>query len=218
MYDIRTAILPFMFIFNTELLLIGIGSWMHLLVVIASATVAMLLFAAATQGYWLTRSRLWESLALLLVAFTLFRPGFWWDEIYAPTEMLPATEIVAQAGQAGPDGKLQMLVEGENLDGKFISRTVLLPLGEGKDGAERLREAGLELRSEDGRVFVDNVMFGSPAEQVGIDFDWEIVTLQVDAERPPKQLMFIPALALLALIAWMQRRRAGPARPAMRPA
>ena len=218
MYDIRTAILPFMFIFNTELLLIGIGSWMHLLVVIASAVVAMLLFAAATQGYWLTRSRLWESLALLLVAFTLFRPGFWWDELYAPTEILPATAIVERAAQAGPDGSLQILVEGENLDGKFISRTVLLPLGEGEDGAERLRAAGLELRTEDDRVFVDNVMFASPAEKVGIDFDWEIVNLQVEAERPPKQLMFIPALGLLVLVAWLQRRRAGPASPAVRTA
>jgi hypothetical protein len=178
----------------------------------------MLLFAAATKGYWLTRSRLWESLALILVAFTLFRPGFWWDEIYAPTETLPATAIVERAAQAGPDGNLQMLVEGENLDGKFISRTVLLPLGEGEGGAERLRAAGLELRTEDERVFVDNVMFGSPAEQVGIDFDWEIVSLQVEAERPPKQLMFIPALALLVLVAWMQRRRAGPAQPAVRTA
>ena len=61
---------------NTELLLIGIENWIHLLGVIVSATIAMLLFAAATQGYWLVRSRWWESIALLLVAFTLFRPGF----------------------------------------------------------------------------------------------------------------------------------------------
>ena len=44
MYDIRTAILPFLFIFNTQLLLIGIDHWIELIVVIASATVAMLLF------------------------------------------------------------------------------------------------------------------------------------------------------------------------------
>jgi hypothetical protein len=48
---------------------------------------------------------------------------------------------------------------------------------------------------------------------VGIDFDWEIVNMQVEAERPPKHLMFIPALALLALIAWIQRRRYGPSEP-----
>ncbi len=207
MYDIRTAILPFLFIFNTELLLIGIGHWFQLLAVISAATIAMLLFAAATQGYWLVRSRLWESLALLLVAFTLFRPGFWWDRLYEPTETIPASRIVEQAAQAPSNGKLQMIVEGENLDGKFMTRTVLLPLGAAGDGEERLRAAGLEIRTEDDRVFADNVMFDSDAQKVGIDFDWEIVSMQAEAERPPKHLMFIPALALLGLIAWLQRRR-----------
>ena len=41
-YDIRTAILPFLFIFNTELLMVDIESWVHLLLVVVSATTAML--------------------------------------------------------------------------------------------------------------------------------------------------------------------------------
>ncbi|MCP4386971.1 MAG: TRAP transporter large permease subunit, partial [Gammaproteobacteria bacterium] len=53
-YDIRTGVLPFMFIFNTELLMIGITGPIHLVVVVSSALVAMLLFAAATQGFFLT--------------------------------------------------------------------------------------------------------------------------------------------------------------------
>ncbi|MGB5764539.1 MAG: TRAP transporter permease [Sedimenticolaceae bacterium] len=209
MYDIRTAILPFLFIFNTQLLLIGIGGWFELIVVIVSATVAMLLFAAATQGYWLVKSRLWESLAILLVAFTLFRPGFWWDEIYAPTEIIPASKVFEQAGRAPADGRLQLVVEGETLEGDFLTRTVLLPLGPGVDGMQRLADAGLELRMEGDKVIADNVVFGSAAQDVGIDFDWEIVHLQVEADIPPKHLMFIPAIALLAFIAWLQRRRLG---------
>ncbi|MEO5342857.1 MAG: TRAP transporter permease, partial [Gammaproteobacteria bacterium SHHR-1] len=129
MYDIRTAILPFMFIFNAELLLIGIHSLWHLLLVVLSATAAMLLFAAATQGYWLTRSRWWESLTLLLVAFTLFRPGFWWDPIYPPMQTLPASQIFAQAAQAPDQAKLRLQVEGETLEGDWVERRLLLPLG-----------------------------------------------------------------------------------------
>ena len=55
------------------------------------------------------------------------------------------------------------------------------------------------MRVEGDKVYADNVMFGSDAQNVGIDFDWEILHLEVEADRPPKQLMFIPALALLAL-------------------
>ena len=83
-YSLRTAVLPFLFIFNTQLLLIGVDSWYELVLQVIIATVAMLIFAAATMNYFLTRSRLWESVALLLIAFALFRPGFFWDRIYPP--------------------------------------------------------------------------------------------------------------------------------------
>ncbi len=206
-YDIRTAILPFLFIFNTQLLLIGIGHWFELLLVIVSATVGMLIFAAATQGYWLTRSKVWESIALVLVAFTLFRPGFWWDMAFPPTEPVAATELVQIAEQIPAEGSLRLRVTGETIDGDVVEKTVLLPMGPQAAGVSRLENAGLGVRTEEGRVFVDNLIFGSAAEQVGLDFDWEIKYMEITASRPPKHLMFIPALLLLGLIGFLQRGR-----------
>lgn len=68
-YDIRTAILPFMFIFNTQLLLLNIDSWWHLLLTVISAILAMLTFSVATQGWWLTKTKWWEVIALLVITF-----------------------------------------------------------------------------------------------------------------------------------------------------
>ncbi len=211
-YDIRTAVLPFMFIFNTQLLMIGIGNPLEFVVVVAGAVFAMLMFAAATQGYWLTRSRLWESAALLLVAFALFRPGFFWDRIFPPYEQRPGTEIAQAAASLPADGFLRMRVAGETIDGDLRETTVRLPLGEASDdGMARVESAGLELREEEGKVLIDNLMFGSPAEELqrefGVDFDWEILFVESPADRLPKQLVFIPALALLALVAMGQLRR-----------
>jgi len=206
-YDIRTAILPFMFIFNTELLMIGIGSVPHLLLVIASAVAAMLLFAAGTQGYFLVRSRIWESLMLIAIALTMFRPGFWMDMIVAPVETRPAREIVAIAETQPPDANLRVRMSGETIDGDFVTKIVPLPLGPAGPGAERLANGGIEVREQDGKTLVDNIVFGSAAEQAGVDFDWQILDVQVDAHQPPKQLIYIPALALLAVIVLLQRRR-----------
>ena len=58
MYDIRTAILPFMFIVNTQSLLIGISDTFHLVLTIGSATVARMMFAAATQVFFIAKSRI----------------------------------------------------------------------------------------------------------------------------------------------------------------
>ena len=206
-YDIRTAILPFMFIFNTELLMIGITSWYHFVVTVAAAVVAMLVFAAATQGFFLVKSRLWESLVLVLVAFTLFRPGYWWDKVYPASQIVAATQIEAVAEELPTAATLQIRVAGETLDGNRVSKLVNLPLGPSAGGFERLSQAGIEVRTEDGKVFVDNLVFGSPAELSGLDFDWEIKGIQIEASRPPKQLMFIPALILLGLIIMLQRGR-----------
>jgi len=175
--------------------------------VVVAAVLAMLVFAAATQGFFLVRSRLWESLVLVLVAFTLFRPGYWWDMVYPPVEVVAATQIEALA-EGLPDGaSLLISAEGETLDGDRVSKLVMLPLGPKASGAERLNEAGIEVRTEEGKVLVDNLVFGSPAELAGLDFDWEIKGIEMEAERPPKQLMYIPALVLLGLIIMLQRGR-----------
>src|SRR5690606_30971208 len=83
-YSMRTAILPFLFIFNTQLLLIGLTGPFHLILTIFIAIVAMLVFAAATQGYFLTKTRWYETVALLVVCLTLFRPGLWMDMVAPP--------------------------------------------------------------------------------------------------------------------------------------
>ena len=213
-YSLRTAMLPFLFIFNTQLLLIGIDTWIHLVLQVIIATVAMLIFAAATMNYFLTRSRLWESAVLLLVAFMLFRPGFFWDRIYPPLiEVAPAR--IAQAAEAvPPGGSLRISAEGISIEGDEVKKTVMLPMGASAAGAERLFNAGLELRDEEGRVFIDNIGFGSAAEKAGLDFDFEVTAVLQPNDRPPKELMWIPALAVLGLIVWLQRRRSQSGAPA----
>lgn len=207
-YDIRTAILPFMFIFNTELLMIGVEDPIHMVVVILGAVIGMLTFAAATQGWFLTRNRLWETSVLLLITFTLFRPGFWWDQIYPPFDEHPGSEVVQLAAAQPPGSRLRLTVAGEKDSGKAFRKTVILPLGEGQDGKERLLASGMDLHEKDGKMLIDNVVFGSPAEKTGLDFDQEIVNVQVPTGRPAKQWMFVPALLSLGLITFLQKARA----------
>ncbi len=208
MYDIRTGILPFMFIFNTELLMIGITGPIHLISVIVSATIAMLLFAAATQGYFVTHSKKWESAALILITFTLFRPGFFMDMIYDPLVKVEATQIYQIAEQQPKNGLLRVHVVGETLEGDVVDKVVMLPVGAPGPGKDRLLvAAGLELRQEGEKMFVENIAFGSAANKQGIDFDWEIADVQKRADTPDKRWFYIPAILLLILVWKTQARR-----------
>jgi TRAP-type uncharacterized transport system fused permease subunit len=205
-YSLRTAALPFLFIFNTDLLLIDVG-WLGGIAVFIVATVAMLLFAAATQGYFLARSRLYETVLLLLIAFTLFRPGFWMDLVSPPDREVAPNRIVAVADRMQAGDILRLRVDGIDSVGNPRSFVVLLPLGEGETGEERLSAAGLELLIEGEEVLVDNTGFDSPAEKAGLEFDQKIVTVREPLDQPPKELMYIPALLVLGLIVVMQRGR-----------
>ncbi len=200
-YDIRTGVLPFMFIFNTELLLIGITGPIHLIVVVGSALLAMLLFAAATQGFFVTHSKKWETVALLLITFTLFRPGFFMDMIYDPLVKVDASQIYEVAEQQPKNGLLRVHVLGETLEGDVVDKVVMLPVGKRGAGKDRIEiAAGLELRQEGEKMFVDNIVFGSAADKQKIDFDWEVVDVQKKADTPNKRWFYIPALLLLMFV------------------
>jgi len=200
-YDIRTGVLPFMFIFNTELLMIGITGPIHLIVVVSSALLAMLLFAAATQGYFVTHNKKWETVALLLITFTLFRPGFFMNMIYDPLVKVDATQIYEVAEQQPNNGLLRVHVMGETLEGDLVDKVVMLPVGKPGAGKDRVEiAAGLELRQEGEKMFVDNIVFGSAADKQKIDFDWEIVDVQKKAVTPNKRWFYIPALLLLMFV------------------
>ena len=107
-YDIRTAVLPFLFIFNTQLLMIGIDNVFSFAIVVVSSIIAILLFAAATQGHWLVKNRWWETVVLLLVAFMLFRPGYFWDKIDPPFKDMPGAQIFQIADTMEPGESISL--------------------------------------------------------------------------------------------------------------
>ncbi len=74
MYDIRTAILPFMFIFNSDLILHNITSWPQGLLIFSMACVGNFAFASATQGWFVARNKIYEIPLFLCVTVVLLRP------------------------------------------------------------------------------------------------------------------------------------------------
>ena len=74
MYDIRTAILPFMFIFNSDLILHNINSWPQGILIFLMACVGNFAFASATQGWYFTRVKIYEIPIFLAATLSLMRP------------------------------------------------------------------------------------------------------------------------------------------------
>ncbi|MFQ2724541.1 TRAP transporter permease [Aeromonas caviae] len=205
-YSLRTAALPFLFIFNTDLLLIDVD-FSHGVLIFFVATIAMLIFAAATQGFFLVKSRWYESVLLLLVAFTLFRPGFWMDLLHDPYRDTAPAELVQTMGQVEAESTLRLRMEGEDAVGKLRRFTVLLPVPEGASGEDRLAKLGIQTYEQDGKILIDTVTFGSQAADLGLEMDQQILSVKAPTERWPKELMWLPGFLLFGAVVWLQRRR-----------
>ena len=206
-YEVRTGLLPFIFIFNTELLLVDVGSIGHFLVVVVCSIVAMGCFVAATQNWLLTRNRWYESALLLVICFTLFRPGYWLDQIQPPYVSRPAAQLVQIAGTIPQGQTLRFRVMSQSRAGDDVEKLVRLTMRTGKTGPERLRAAGLTLSSLGGNLMVQRVVFGSQAAKYGLAAGDEVKSVVVPADRPNPYWFAIPALLALGVVIMLQRRR-----------
>ncbi len=207
-YEMRTAILPLIFIFNHQLLLIGITSWWGLALTIAMSLIGMLMFVSVTQQIFISRSRIWETAMLAAACFMLFLPGMVMERIVPGTVDAPASEVVALAEEVPPNGFLTIEVFGFGISGGDYSRVVRLPMGQPASGVERLSNAGVQITEFGGQVQVVNVRFRSQAERLGLAIGDNVSRVIVtNPDRPPQELIYIPALVLIGAVAGLQWRR-----------
>jgi TRAP transporter 4TM/12TM fusion protein len=207
LYISRTAVLPFVWIFNPQLILIDIHGPVELVLVVLASLAASLCFAAATMGYFQTRSRWWETLLLLVAVFILFRPDALMDRLYAPYVSKPAKQIYDIARDTPADYPMIFVIKGTNVEGDDVRKTVSVSLGKSPDGRMRLAEAGLTFTVLGDEVRIGTVKFGSRARRAGFEQGWVVEEIKVDSGSPSQFWMYIPGIALVALVAFIQRRR-----------
>jgi TRAP transporter 4TM/12TM fusion protein len=207
-YSLRTTVLPFVFIFNPQILLIGVNSWMELVLVCVTGTVASLLFAAGTMRWFRTRCT-WPEVAVLLVAtFLFFRPDWVIDQFSPKYVSAPAADLFKVADKLQKDEWLVVGIAGEDLSGEKLTKTVALPMGEGENGRARLRDGGVTLSQLGADLEVAAVKFGSRAKKLGVEQGYKIVELKLpNPARPSQHWVFIPAALLAWAVWWMQGRR-----------
>jgi TRAP transporter 4TM/12TM fusion protein len=206
-YALRTVVLPFVFVFNPMLLLIDVRSWWEVLLVAFAATVAACAFSAATLGWFHTRCRWWEVVLLLAGTFALFRPDFFMDKLYSPYTEVPAKEIFRVAGKLGEKERLVLVIKGTNIEGEDVRKTVAVQLAEEGEGRKRLGAAGLTISAFGDDVRVAAVRFGSRAKKSGFEQGFEVAAVKVPTDRPSEHWVYFPALAVIALVYFLQRRR-----------
>ncbi len=211
-YALRTVILPFIWIFNPQLLLIGIDNWPHAILVFAASTLAMMHFSALTLGWMRIRLQWWEAGLMIVGILILFRPDFLMDQLYPRYEQRSPQQWTQTVDALKPGENFVVRIEGETLEGDLKSKTLSLPMGEPGPALKRLSDAGLGVMPFGEDLQISLVRFGSPAQKIGFEQGWAITEVLTPTDRPSPNWFYLPGFLLL-LFVWVHQgvrmRRAG---------
>jgi hypothetical protein len=219
-YAFRTVVLPFIWIFNPALLLIDVHGWGEALLVAFAATMASLVFAAATMAWFRIKCRWWEVVLLLIATFFLFRPDWFADQLAPEYTDAPASKFYEVAANLEPGDRLVFLIRGQSLEGEETKKTVGLQLGAKgttgnalTDARKRLSDAGVSVSGMGEMLQVSTVRFGSTAAKARIEQGFEIVGVKVPNPRVSAHWFYIPGLLIIVFVWLMQgiRMRRAPA-------
>jgi TRAP transporter 4TM/12TM fusion protein len=215
-YDIRTAILPFIFIFNPELLLVGVESIWQALMIFVMTLLALFSFSSLTQRWIIIKTTIFESILLISVVTCLFRPDFVMNQFFPKFTTFETATFVSGEASATPGYSVRFhLTRPTEYGDRFKLYRVLTP---------DLRDTSIEVRygikmapTADGRYEVTGLTPRSLADQVGIKAGDYITGIDQElVGQPPKELIYPVGLALIGVILSLQlfRRRRGQPAPA----
>ena len=215
-YDIRTAILPFFFIFNPELLLVGVDSIWHGLVIFAVTLLAMFSFSSLTQQWIIVKTTIFESILLAAIVVCLFRPDFVMNQFFPKFVPFDPAKFITGEVSGTPDYSVRFhLTRSTDYGDRFRLYRVFTPNLIDTNPEARY---GLTMApAGEGRFEVTNLMPQGLAEQAGIEIG-DYLT-EFDEERvgqPPKEWIYPVGLALIGIVLGLQmiRRRRGQPVPA----
>jgi TRAP transporter 4TM/12TM fusion protein len=203
-YSLRTCILPIAFLFNHELLLIGVENVWHALTVIITSLVGILVFTSATQGWFFNKLRWYEIIVFLFISISLLAPEFVLNKFYPKynykdinqiqlLELDPKKEVrfkVTRPSEYGERYKL-FVIEKNTFETKY-----------------NLDDYGISLIKDNKRIVVDTLKWNGEAKKSGFETGDFISEFKIEnLDRPNKGIVYPLAILLLIIFGYLNYRR-----------
>ena len=203
-YSLRTGILPIVFLFNHELLLIGIENIWHGLVVIITSLIGILVFTSATQGWFINRLKWYEIIIFLIISISLLSPDFILNKFYPKYNYEEISKINSFKLDSGKE--IQIKVTRPSLYGERYKLFVI-----SKNTFEdhfTLEDYGITLLAQDEKIIVDNLKWNGEAKKNGFEMGDYISEFKIEnSARPSKNIVYPIALILLVIFGYFNIRR-----------
>ena len=195
-YSLRTGILPIVFLFNHELLLIGIENIWHALVVIITSLSGILVFTSATQGWFINKLKWYEIIIFLIISISLLSPEFVLNKFYPKYNYQDISKINLVV--LDPKKEVRFKITRPSTYGERYKLFVI----DRKTFEEEydLEDYGISLVKEKNKIVVDNLKWNGLAKKSGFEMGDYISELKVENSNRPNKIVVYPIAILLLLI------------------
>ena len=165
--------------------------------VIITSLIAILVFSAATQGWFINRLRWYEIIAFLIISMSLFRPDYILDKIKPKfnTQTLQASQVKSLTFENSREVHFKITRRTG-----YGDRYKLFVIE--KDSFKEnfsLEDYGINLIYKNDKLSVASVKWDSLAKKQGIEFGDVITELKVENLNRPNQALVYP-FALVFLL------------------
>ncbi len=203
-YSLRTGILPIVFLFNHELLLIGIENIWHGLIVIITSLIGILVFTSATQGWFINKLKWYEIIIFLVISISLLSPNFVLNKFYPKYNYEEITKISSM--KLDSTKEIQIKITRPSLYGERYKLFVI-----SKNTFEdkfTLEDYGITLMKQDDKVVVDNLKWNGEAKKNGFEMGDYISEFKIEnSDRPSKNIVYPIAILLLVVFGYINLKR-----------
>ena len=203
-YSLRTGILPIVFLFNHELLLIGIENMWHGLLVIATSLIGILVFTSATQAWFINRLRWYEIIIFLFISIALLAPEFVLNKFYPKYNYMNINKIHLMKLDSNKEARFKV-----TRPSNYGERYKLFVIKKNTFETEySLEQYGIILIREENRVIVDTLQWNGKAKKSGFETGDYISEFKIENEdRPNKGIIYPIAILFLIIFGYLNFRR-----------
>ncbi|MDA8764721.1 TRAP transporter permease [Candidatus Pelagibacter bacterium] len=205
-YSLRTGILPIVFLFNHELLLIGVDNIWHALLVIITSLIGILVFTSATQRWFINKLRFYEVAAFLIISLSFLAPDFVLNKFYPKFNEQKLSADIIQNLTFNP--KKEVHIKVTRLTG-YGERYKLFVIDKNKfQNDYKIENYGVNLIEQDNKLIVDKLDWKGEAKKSGIQMGDIISNFKIEnPDRPHKAIIYPFALTFLLFFGYLNYRR-----------
>ncbi|MDA7689876.1 TRAP transporter permease [Candidatus Pelagibacter sp.] len=203
-YSLRTGILPIVFLFNHELLLIGIENIWHALVVIITSLTGILVFTSATQGWFINKLKWHEIIIFLIISISLLSPEFVLNKFYPKYNYLDIDNINSAVLDPKKEARFKI-----TRPSNYGERYKLFVIDKNTfEEKYNLEDYGISIIKENDKIIVDNLRWNGVAKKSGFEMGDYISEFKIEnSDRPSKIVVYPIAILFLIIFGYLNYRR-----------